>query len=206
MQTQPAAKRSSAHPLLVPAIAASQFAPPFMISGVAVALPALGADLGAGATALSLVETLFLAASVALLLPAGRLGDAADKIAIFKLGMLAFAATSILTGLTSSLPALLVLRFLQGAASAAVGASGTAIIADAVPPERRGRAFGITIGAIYAGLTLGPICAGFLVGQWGWRSVFIVGGVVVFLLLLPAHLLLRGSRFQAPKGAVHLPS
>src|SRR5918992_598560 len=33
------------HPLLVPAIAASQFAPPFMISGVAVALPALGADL-----------------------------------------------------------------------------------------------------------------------------------------------------------------
>ena len=43
-----------AHPLLVPAIAASQFAPPFMISGVAVALPALGADLGAGATARSL--------------------------------------------------------------------------------------------------------------------------------------------------------
>src|SRR5262249_8308051 len=32
------------HPLLVPAIAASQFAGPFMISGVAVALPALGAD------------------------------------------------------------------------------------------------------------------------------------------------------------------
>ena len=63
--------------LLVPAIAASQFAGPFMISGVAVALPALGADLNAGATALSLVETLFLAASVALLLPAGRLGDAA---------------------------------------------------------------------------------------------------------------------------------
>src|SRR4051812_23212031 len=84
------------HPLLVPAIAASQFAPPFMISGVAVALPALGTDLGAGATALSLVETLFLAASVALLLPAGRLGDAADKMAVFKLGILAFAATSIL--------------------------------------------------------------------------------------------------------------
>src|SRR5258706_12174779 len=87
---------SKPHPFLVPAIAASQFAPPFMISGVAVALPAMGADLAAGATALSLVETLFLAASVALLLPAGRLGDAADKVAGFKLGMLAFAATSIL--------------------------------------------------------------------------------------------------------------
>src|SRR3954464_3156708 len=181
------------HPLLVPAIAASQFAPPFMISGVAVALPALGTDLGAGATALSLVETLFLAASVGLLLPAGRPGDAADKVAVFKLGMLAFAATSILAGLTSSIGALLALRFVQGAASAAVGASGAAIIADAVPPERRGKAFGIIIGAIYAGLTLGPICAGFLVDHWGWRSVFLVGGAAGLLPLLPTHLMLRAS-------------
>ena len=194
------------HPLLVPAIAASQFAPPFMISGVAVALPALGIDLGAGATALSLVETLFLAASVALLLPAGRLGDAADKVALFKGGMLAFAAASILTGLTSSIGALLALRFVQGAASAAVQASGTAIIADAVPPERRGKAFGITIGAIYAGLTLGPICAGFLVGQWGWRSVFLVGGAAVVLLLLPTHFMLPARWRRPAPRAVHWPS
>jgi hypothetical protein len=52
------------HRLLVPAIAAAQFALRFMISGAAVALPAMGADLAAGATALSLVETVFLAASV----------------------------------------------------------------------------------------------------------------------------------------------
>src|SRR5256714_14246696 len=103
--------RTTAHPLLVPAIAASQFAPPFMISGVAVALPALGTDLAAGATALSLVETLFLAASVALLLPAGRLADAADKATLYKLGLVAFAAASIATGLVASIAAILLLRF-----------------------------------------------------------------------------------------------
>src|SRR5687768_16595089 len=142
-------------PWLVPAIAASQFAPPFMISGVAVALPALGADLGAGATALSLVETLFLAAAVAALLPFGRLGDAGDKAKLYKLGLAAFALTSIAIGLVSSVPAVLALRLVQGIASAAIQAAGPAIVADVVPPERRGRAFGITIGAIYAGLTLG---------------------------------------------------
>jgi len=194
------------NPFLVPALAASQFAPPFMISGVAVALPALGADLNAGATALSLVETLFLAASVALLLPAGRLGDAADKVALYKLGMVAFAATTILCGLATSTPALLALRFAQGAASAAVQASGPAIIADAVPPERRGRAYGITIGAIYAGLTLGPICAGFLVGHWGWRAVFLVGGAVVLLLLVPVQFMLRASWRRPAPRAVHAPS
>jgi MFS family permease len=91
------------HRLLVPAIAAAQFAPPFMISGVAVALPAMGADLAAGATALSLVETLFLAASVAMLLPAGRLADATDKAPLYKLGMAAFALSSIAIGLVSSI-------------------------------------------------------------------------------------------------------
>jgi MFS family permease len=195
-----------AHPLLVPALAAAQFAPPFMISGVAVALPALGAELSAGAVALSLVETLFLAASVALLLPAGRLGDAADKAALYKGGMAAFAAASILTGFAGSVGSVLLLRFVQGIASAAVQASGAAIIADAVPPHRRGRAFGITIGSIYAGLTLGPICAGFLVEMWGWRSVFVAGGAVALLLLVPAHLLLRARWTLSGGRAVHLPS
>jgi len=190
----------------VPAIAASQFAPPFMISGVAVALPALGADLAAGATALSLVETLFLAAALAALLPAGRLGDAGDKARLYKLGMAAFAATSLLIGLVSSVPALLALRFLQGVASAAVQSAGPALVADAVPPERRGWAFGVTIGSIYAGLTLGPICAGFLVDLWGWRAVFLAGGVLVLALLAPIQLLLPASGRRPAPGTVHLPS
>ena len=43
-----------------------------MVSGVAVALPSLGAELNAGATALSLVETLFLAAADRSALPLVR--------------------------------------------------------------------------------------------------------------------------------------
>ena len=198
--------RATPHPLLVPAIAASQFAPPFMVSGVAVALPALAADLAAGATALSLVETLFLAASVALLLPAGRLADAADKAALYKLGLVAFAAASIATGLVSSIALILLLRFVQGLFSSTSQAAGPAIIADAVPPERRGKAFGIMIGAVYAGLTLGPIFAGLLVDLWGWRAVFIAGGAVVLLLLAPIHFMLPASLHRPPPRAVHLPS
>src|SRR2546425_13235534 len=97
-------KMAKAHPLLVPAIAASQFAPPFMISGVAVALPALGSDLAPGATALSLVETVFLAAAVPLLLPPRPLADASDKATLYKLGMGAFAPSSLRVALGSSIP------------------------------------------------------------------------------------------------------
>src|SRR3989441_939176 len=153
-----------------------------MISGVAVALPALGSDLAAGATALSLIETVFLAAAVALLLPAGRLADASDKATLYKLGMVTFALSSLLVGLVSSIPAILCLRFVQGITSAAVQAAGPAIIADAVPPERRGKAYGIVIGAIYAGLTLGPICAGFLVDLL-MKNVVLRGALLVQWLL-----------------------
>jgi len=177
-----------------------------MVSGVAVALPSLGADLGAGATALSLVETLFLASSVALLLPAGRLGDTADKVAIYKAGLAGFALTSIAIGLVSSVPAVLALRFVQGIFAAAIQATGGAIIADAVPPERRGRAYGLVIGSVYAGLTLGPMVAGFLVDLWGWRAVFIGGGIASILLFVPTHLFLKIHWRRPAPGAVHLPS
>jgi MFS family permease len=80
------------HRLLVWTIVASQFAPPFMFSGVAVALPAMGSDLNAGAMSLGLVETLFLASQLAFLLPVGRLADARDKTTLYKLRLWASAS------------------------------------------------------------------------------------------------------------------
>lgn len=103
---------------LVRTIVASQFAPPFMFSGVAVALPSMGRGLGFGATSLGLVETLFLAGALALLLPIGRLADLADKRTFYKLGLLGFGLASLAIGLSSSLLPILAVRFFQGIMSA----------------------------------------------------------------------------------------
>jgi MFS family permease len=177
-----------------------------MFSGVAVALPAMGVDLNAGATSLGLVETLFLAGSVAFLLPVGRLADASDKATLYKLGALSFGVTSLAVAVFSSIPMILFLRFLQGATSSVIAATGPAIVADLVPPERRGAAYGLMIGAVYAGLTLGPICAGFLIDYWGWRAVFWAGGALIILGYLVIQLLLASSWKRPPAGAVHSPS
>jgi MFS family permease len=111
-----------------------------MFSGVAVALPGMGTDLGAGATSLGLVETLFLAGSVAFLLPIGRLADAGGKATLYKLGLLSFGVSSLAVAFFSSIPVILFLRFLQGVTSSATAATAPAIVADLVPPERRGAA------------------------------------------------------------------
>ncbi len=178
--------------LLVFALIASQFGPPFMFSGVAVGLPALGAELEAGAVSLGLVETLYLAGSLAFLLPIGRLADASDKRSLYKWGLLAFGLCSLLIATLSWVPAILAVRFLQGVTSAIFAVTGTAILADIVPAPQRGRAFGASIGAIYTGLTLGPLAAGWLTEAFGWRAIFIGGaalilaGFAVISALLPA--------------------
>ena len=187
------------------AILASQFAPPFLFSGVAVALPAMGRELAASATQLSLVETLFLCASTASLLPIGRVADATDKRAVYLFGLFAFALLSVLLALAGSIEAVLLLRVLQGIASATVSATGLAVLADLVPAERRARAFGAAIGSTYAGLSLGPMCAGAFVEWSGWRAVFWFGAA---LLTVAAIVVARNLpwTWKSPRGAVHVPS
>lgn len=164
---------------LATVLVASNFGPPFLFSGVAVALPDLGRELGASATQLGLVETVFLCANLVFLLPLGRLADASDRRACYLLGLIAFVATVAATAFAGSIETILVLRVLQGLASALYAATGFAVLADLTPPERRGRVFGAAIGVTYAGLACGPLVAGHLVRFAGWRAVFGFGAAAI---------------------------
>ncbi|MGE3172654.1 MAG: MFS transporter [Planctomycetota bacterium] len=190
---------------LVWTIVGSHFGPPFMFSGVAVALPQLDAELHAGALSLGLIETTFLAGGLAFLLPAGRLADAGDKGTLFRFGLLAFGALSLAIAASSSVPLIVLLRFLQGAVSALFAATSAALLADLVPLAQRGRVFGASMGVVYAGLTLGPVAAGGLVAAFGWRAVFVVGAAVILAGagLVARHLPMRWRR---PPQVVHRPS
>ena len=190
--------------LLAFAIIASQFAPPFMFSGVAVALPGISAELKAGASELGLMETLFLASQLTFLLPGGRLADVSDKRTMYKIGLACFGFTSLLIGFLSSMPLILALRFVQGAASALFTVSGPAILAEIVPVERRGRAFGASISVVYVGLLLGPLCAGYLINMWSWRAVFVAGGALLLLGFLLIHKIMESHWVIPPRNSVPL--
>jgi MFS family permease len=196
------AETATQNRVLVWVLIISQFAPPFMFSGVAVLLPQMGADLQAGATSLGLIETLFLAGQLSFLLPVGRLADAADKRTLYKIGLFAFAFFSLAIGLLSWLPGILTIRFFQGVTSAVFATTGTAILADLVPAKERGAAFGRAIGAVYVGLTIGPIVAGYLISLWGWRSVFIFGAAVLFVGAVMVQVMMP-SGWKRPENVVH---
>jgi len=162
-------------------MAFSQFAGPFMFSGVGVTLPTIGRELTVSGAGLGLIETLYLGTAAALMLPAGRLGDAADKCSLFVGGMAAFTAATALLGFVPSVAVFIALRAVQGAGAALVTATNMAILTETVPRARLGRAIGITIGAVYAGLSAGPFVAGVITTHLGWRWVFHLSGVLMAL-------------------------
>lgn len=154
------------------AVCMAHFLMPFMMSAVGVALPDMGREFSASAMQLGLVETTYVLSASIFLLAMGRMGDIHGRRKVFQLGILAFTLTGGIISQAWSIEAVIGLRFLQGMGGAMVMATTMAIVVSAFPPAERGKALGIAIASVYAGISCGPFFGGMLVASFGWRSLF----------------------------------
>jgi EmrB/QacA subfamily drug resistance transporter len=168
----------------------TSFMGPFMISSVNVALPAMQADFGMTAVQLSWIATSYLLAVAIVLLPAGKIADLHGRKKVFSLGLLVYTVASAAASLATNTGWLLLLRGVQGMGAGMFITTGMAILTSIFPPHKRGRAIGIYVAAVYIGLSVGPFAGGFLVQEYGWRSIFLLmlplgmGSIVVTLRFL----------------------
>jgi EmrB/QacA subfamily drug resistance transporter len=154
------------------AVCLAHFLMPFMMSAVGVALPAIGREFGASALQLGLVETTYVLSASIFLLAMGRLGDIYGRRRMFQYGLLVFTAAAGLLSQAWSIKAVIALRFLQGMGGSMVMATTMAIVVAVFPPRERGKALGIAVASVYAGISCGPFLGGALVAALGWRSIF----------------------------------
>lgn len=163
----------------------SAFITPFMGAAVNLALPAIGVDLNANAIQLSWVVSAYLLSTAVFILPFGRLSDIVGRKKIFLLGLLLFTITTAAIFFTKSIRSFLILRSIQGMASAMIFGTSMAILTSVFPPGERGRAMGINITAVYVGLSSGPFLGGLLTEYFGWRAIFgalaPIGAIAAFL-------------------------
>jgi EmrB/QacA subfamily drug resistance transporter len=156
-----------------------------MLTGVNVALPRIAIDLSLDAVSLSWIPMSYLMASAACVLGFGRLADMYGRKRIYLLGTTVIVITSILTGLAQTEAQLIMGRLCQGVGAAMVFSTNVAIISSVFPPARRGTAIGYTVSAIYLGLSLGPLVAGWLIEFVSWRAAFFIhlplAAVVLFV-------------------------
>jgi EmrB/QacA subfamily drug resistance transporter len=147
-----------------------------MISSVNVALPAIQQEFDADAVVLSWVATALLLAIAVFLIPLGKIGDICGRKKIFTLGLAVYTLASLTGAFSISMSMLIAVRVFQGFGAAMFVTTGMAIVTSVFPPERRGRAIGFYVAAVYIGLSVGPFAGGLLTQHLGWRSNF---GVVV---------------------------
>jgi MFS family permease len=82
---------------------------------------------------------------------------------------------------------------LFGAGLAAFAPGMLSLVADVMPAQRLGQAYGWYTTAIYSAMTLGPATGGYLAKALGFRQVFAVsGGLLVFVALLALLVLPQG--------------
>ena len=147
-------------------------------SVVNLALPRIGEDLPSDLfgtlEAQSYVAYGYFVSLSALLILGGGLTDYHGRRKMFSLGLLGFAATSLLCGIAPTIEFLIVARVLQGAAGALVVPGSLSIITASFEGEERGRAFGVWAGASAATTILGPFVGGLLVNTISWRMAFLV--------------------------------
>jgi EmrB/QacA subfamily drug resistance transporter len=166
----------------------ANFITPFMASSINIALPTIGKEFAANAILLSWIPTSFLVTTAIFAVPFGRISDIFGMKKIFTYGMIIFTISSLLSALAPSAISLIFFRIIQGIGGAMIFVTAVAIIILVFPPKERGKVLGITISAVYIGLSLGPILGGFLTQNLGWRSLFYftvpIGLIVLILTIL----------------------
>ncbi|TRW88083.1 MFS transporter [Mycolicibacterium sp. 018/SC-01/001] len=144
-----------------------------MIDGtvVNVALPHIGADLGAGFGGLQWVVNAYTLSLASLILLGGSFGDHFGRRRVFVIGVAWFALASIACGLAPSPEWLIVARALQGVGGALLTPGSLALISASFQGADRAAAIGAWSGLGGIAGAIGPFLGGFLV-EWSWRAVF----------------------------------
>jgi EmrB/QacA subfamily drug resistance transporter len=141
---------------------------------VNVALPAISADLGTGVQGLQWVLDAYLVSLTALLLLGGALGDRYGRLRVFRIGVVGFAAASVLCGVAPTTGLLVVARGLQGVAGALLVPGSLALLSATMATDDRSRAVGAWSGLTGVASALGPFVGGWLVDSASWRWAFFI--------------------------------
>jgi DHA2 family multidrug resistance protein len=154
---------------------------------VNVALTDMQASLGATLSQVSWVVSSYAVANVIVLPLTAWLGHRFGKKRYFVFSLVGFTLASILCGMATTLPMLIVARVLQGLAGGGLLAKAQAILFETFPREEQAMAQGFFGIIVIAGPAIGPTLGGYLVTNVDWRWIFFINlpvGIAATLMCL----------------------
>ncbi|MGC4808524.1 MFS transporter [Micromonospora sp. DT233] len=176
-------------------LASAMFLVLFDSLAVATALPRIDAEFGLGAARLQWVVTLYSLSIGGLLLLGGRLCDLWGRRRLIVASLALATVGSVLAGVATTLPPLLMGRVLQGVGAALAIPATLASAATFFPDEPwRSRVFAVVAAAANTAGLAGAVVGGLITSHFGWRWIFLATVPMGVVALVAARLLLPADR------------
>lgn len=188
----------------------SSFIMSVLASAVNVSLPQIGTQYHMSAVMTGWVSTAYFLTSGSLLLSAGRFSDIVGRERIFSHGAAVLFLSSLVTPFVHTGWLFILLRAVQGSGAAFLFTVSAPMVTAAFSPQKRGRVLGVTIGAVYAGLSAGPLIGGIIsqMAHWSVLFYFTAGAMAlvwIFSLSLPrAKGHSQNERFDIPGSVLYI--
>lgn len=119
----------------------------------------------------------------------GVLADKYGRVKVFTYTVLLFALGTALTGLATNIEQIYIYRFIAGLGAGGEYGIGMALVAEAWPKNKQGRASSyVSVGAQY-GVILAALLSAVILPTLGWRALFFVGVLpVIFAFIVRKNL------------------
>lgn len=171
-----------------------------------IALPVIARALATSDASVVWVVNAYQLAATVCLLPVAALGESLGFKRVYATGLTIFTLASLSCALSSTLPALVCARIVQGAGGACMSVVGVALVRAVYPRSIVSRGFALVALAVASAGALGPTIAALILSVASWHWLFLINvpfgllAVPIFLALAPAGI--RHTRPFDLTGAV----
>jgi MFS family permease len=172
---------------------------------LSIAAPLLKDELGLSASQLGILLSSFFWTYAVFQIVSGWLVDRFDVNWVIACGFFLWSTATAVTGLLHGFVTLLAVRLLLGMGESVAYPSYSKILARHFPEEQRGFANSVIVAGWACGPGMGMFLGGIMMARFGWRSFFIVLGLVSLIWLWPWLKCMPHHQSAAPRDLAEAP-
>lgn len=166
-------------------LAASQFLMALDSSVMNVSMTQVAHDVGTSITGIQTAITLYALVMAAFMVIGGKLGGIIGRRRAFEIGCVVYGVGSLVTGLSTSLPVLILgWSVLEGLGAVLILPAVVALIAVNFAPAQRPSAYGLMAAVGAVAIAVGPLLGGAATTYLSWRWVFFGEVLIVAVILV----------------------